>query len=243
MRGKQPVIGMAVGPAPKLLAGKHVFNTPYLHAVECSGGVPLLLPATEQPGAAETYIDLIDGLLLPGGVDVTPALYGQDPVPQVTYLLEDLDRLELALVRLAVEKGKPILGICRGMQLVNVAFGGTLYQDLPSQYPGCLGHSQDASTRSQRTHRVKLTPDSVIGSLLGTEMISVNSYHHQAVKDAAPGFTVTARALDGVVEAIEDPRRKVLAVQWHPEELVDRYPVFRALFRHLVEEAADACAR
>lgn len=193
-RLKKPVIGMFVGPFPKLVPGKHMMNSPYIHAVAGAGGTPLLLPVTGDPSAAEAYIELLDGLLLPGGADITPTLYGEDPVSQVTYLLEDQDRLELSLIRLASERQMPILGICRGIQLLNVAFGGTLYQDLSSQYPGCIGHSQDMSTQSQLTHRAQLVSGSLMEQLLGTESLFVNSYHHQALKETASGFTVSAYA-------------------------------------------------
>lgn len=231
----KPVIGMAIAQLPKLIQGKHIFNSPYIHAIELTGGIPLLLPATGTKAYAETYIRLIDGLLLPGGVDVNPLRYGEDPVRQVTYLSDELDELELELIRLAVQQNKPVFGICRGMQLINVAFGGTLYQDLPSEYPNCIGHSQDMAIRSQLTHRVKLSHGSLTASVLGKTELCVNSYHHQAVKDIAPGFVVSGKAFDGVVEAIENPEQNIWGVQWHPEELVDDYPDFQKLFRHLVE--------
>ncbi|WP_369282321.1 gamma-glutamyl-gamma-aminobutyrate hydrolase family protein [Oscillibacter sp. GMB15532] len=237
MSKKKPAIGMVIGPSPALMTGKHIVNTPYIQAIVHAGGTPLLLPVTGDPATANEYIDLLDGLLIPGGADVTPTLYGEDSVPQVTYMLEDQDRLELALIHLASERQMPIFGICRGIQLLNVAFGGTLYQDIPSQCPGCIGHSQDVSTRSQMTHRVQLVPGSLMEQLLGAEPLFVNSYHHQAIKELAPGFSVSACAADGVVEAFENEARHIYAVQWHPEELVDRYDRFRPLFRHLVEEA------
>ena len=122
-------------------------------------------------------------------------------------------------------------------------FGGTLYQDLPAQYPGVLGHAQDMAIRGQLTHRVTLEPDSLLEKLLGGEPLSVNSYHHQAVRTPAPGFTVTARAADGVIEGVEDPERNLYAVQWHPEDLVESHPRFRSLFRHLVERAEQYAGR
>ena len=233
----KPVIGMIAAANPKLLAGRHLINTSYVRAVIAAGGTPLLIPADEHPERAEEYMPLLHGLLVPGGEDVTPALYGEDPVPQVTYVNEDKDRTEMALACLAAERGIPIFGICRGMQLLNVCFGGTLYQDLPSQHPGALGHAQDMAIRSQLTHRVKLESGSLLERLLGEEPLSVNSYHHQAVRTTAPGFTVTATAADGVVEGVEAPGRNLYAVQWHPEDLVERHPRFRPLFRHLVEQA------
>ena len=239
----RPVIGMITAPNPKLLHGRHLINTSYVRAVIAAGGTPLLIPSDEDDGLAAEYLPLLHGLLVPGGEDVTPALYGEDPLRQVTFMYEEKDRMELALIRGAVERGMPVFGICRGIQLLNVCFGGTLYQDLPAQYPGVLGHAQDMAIRGQLTHRVTLEPDSLLEKLLGGEPLSVNSYHHQAVRTPAPGFTVTARAADGVIEGVEDPERNLYAVQWHPEDLVESHPRFRPLFRHLVERAEQYAGR
>lgn len=239
----RPVIGMITAPNPKLLHGRHLINTSYVRAVIAAGGTPLLIPSDEDDGLAAEYLPLLHGLLVPGGEDVTPALYGEDPLRQVTFMNEEKDRMELALIRGAVDRGMPVFGICRGIQLLNVCFGGTLYQDLPAQYPGVLGHAQDMAIRGQLTHRVTLEPDSLLEKLLGGEPLSVNSYHHQAVRTPAPGFTVTARAADGVIEGVEDPERNLYAVQWHPEDLVESHPRFRLLFRHLVERAEQYAGR
>lgn len=239
----RPVIGMITAPNPKLLHGRHLINTSYVRAVIAAGGTPLLIPSDEDDGLAAEYLPLLHGLLVPGGEDVTPALYGEDPLRQVTFMNEEKDRMELALIRGAVDRGMPVFGICRGIQLLNVCFGGTLYQDLPAQYPGVLGHAQDMAIRGQLTHRVTLEPDSLLEKLLGGEPLSVNSYHHQAVRTPAPGFTVTARAADGVIEGVEDPERNLYAVQWHPEDLVESHPRFRPLFRHLVERAEQYAGR
>ena len=239
----RPVIGMIAAPNPKLLHGRHLINTSYVRAVIAAGGTPLLIPSDGDDGLAAEYRPLLHGLLVPGGEDVTPALYGEDPLRQVTFMNEEKDRMELALIRGAVDRGMPVFGICRGIQLLNVCFGGTLYQDLPAQYPGVLGHAQDMAIRGQLTHRVTLEPDSLLEKLLGGEPLSVNSYHHQAVRTPAPGFTVTARAADGVIEGVEDPERNLYAVQWHPEDLVESHPRFRPLFRHLVEQAEQYAGR
>ena len=235
----RPVIGMITAPNPKLLHGRHLINTSYVRAVIAAGGTPLLIPSDEDDGLAAEYLPLLHGLLVPGGEDVTPALYGEDPLRQVTFMNEEKDRMELALIRGAVDRGMPVFGICRGIQLLNVCFGGTLYQDLPAQYPGVLGHAQDMAIRGQLTHRVDLAEGSLMERLLGREPLSVNSYHHQAVRTPAPGFAVTATAADGVIEAVEDSRRNLYAVQWHPEDLVVPHPRFRPLFSHLVELAGQ----
>lgn len=234
----KPVIGMIAAPNPKLLQGRYLINTSYVRAVIAAGGIPLLIPSDRDASMAAEYLPLLHGLLVPGGEDVTPALYGEDPLPQVTFMNEDRDRIELALIRQAVDRGIPIFGICRGMQLLNVCFGGTLYQDLSVQCPGALGHTQDMTIRGQLTHRVMLESGSLLESLLGSEPLSVNSYHHQAIRTPAPGFVVTARAADGVIEGVEDPVRNLYAVQWHPEDLVEPHPRFCSLFQYLVDKSA-----
>ena len=237
---RKPVIGLVAAEHPKTIAAKHLVNTPYINALIAAGATPLVIPVDRDAGRAEEYIPLLDGLLVPGGEDVTPILYGQDPVPQVTYSNADKDRMELALVRLAAERHLPIFGICRGIQLMNICFGGTLCQDLPSQRPNRICHYQDMAIRSQLTHQVSLAPGSLMERLLGGDSpLYVNSYHHQALETVAPGFSVTATAADGTIEAMENAAGDIYAVQWHPEELVELHPRFRPLFRHLAELAAQ----
>lgn len=233
----RPRIALAAAGNPSLLPGKHIVNTPYINAILAAGGAPVLVPVGGGPERARDYIDILDGLLLPGGEDVTPNLYGEEPRPQVTYMNEDRDRLEMELLALALERRLPVFGICRGMQLLAASLGGALYQDLPTQQPGSVAHSQDRSIRAQLTHRVTLAPESMLEELLGKEPLRVNSYHHQAVKTPPPGFQITAWAADGVAEGMENLDGSVYAVQWHPEELVERYGRFRPLFRRLVELA------
>jgi putative glutamine amidotransferase len=182
----------------------------------------------------------LDGLLLPGGVDVAPALYGEDPHPKLGKVEGPLDEAELVLARWALADGLPLLGVCRGIQTLNVAAGGTLYQDLPSQYPGALRHSCSPPDypRQHRAHAVHVEPGSRLATILNAHETMVNSRHHQAVKDLAPGFVVSARAPDGVIEGIEgEDERFAVGIQWHPESLAADDPQMLALFQALVRAA------
>ncbi len=237
----KPVIGIVFGEDPAQGVGrKCMLNSSYIEAITEAGGIPLPIPVTDDPGRALDYIDMLDGLLLPGGEDVTPYLFGEEPVPQVTYVMENTDRMELEVLRLAMERHLPVFGICRGIQLLAVAMGGKLYQDLPSQLPGGIAHKQSTAVRSQLSHTAAVEPGSLMERLLGKEPLRINSFHHQAVREVPAGFRATATAPDGVIEAMENADGTMFAVQWHPELLVERYPRFRPLFSHLVEQALRA---
>lgn len=205
----------------------------YITSLEKAGArVRVLEPERDALPAA---LDECDGILLTGGVDVDPAEYGEAPHPTVE-LDASRDTYELALARLAIAKDMPLLAICRGSQVLNVAAGGSLIQDLPSQHPSSIVHSE-AEAKDTIAHDVVIEPDTCLSVLLGAPRIAVNSRHHQSVKDAAPGFVVSAKSPDGVVEAIE---RKDAAfcvgVQWHPENFWATGQ-FRSLFDGLVEAA------
>ena len=200
----------------------------YTDAVHAAGGVPL--PACGV--CAEEMAQLCDGLLLSGGVDLDPALYGEVPINDTVQVIPQRDAFELALFRAFWERGKPILGICRGCQLINVALGGTLYQDLVEQKG--LHHS-DPELR----HEVRTEENCVLRELFG-EAFCTNSTHHQSVKDAAPGLRITARSADGVVEAFEHESGLLLATQFHPERLIGalwdpRTPDFAPLFGRFIK--------
>lgn len=204
-------------------------------AIGAAGGIPVLIPINIGVGPAEAYAQMIDGLLVPGGEDVTPALYGQDPRPQVVLSRQAKDDFELALIHAVKALNKPIFGICRGLQILNVALGGTLIQDIPSQVKGAISHRQLTEIRGELFHRVKLEGESVLRRLLPDEEFEVNSLHHQGIEALAEGLRVTARSADGLIEGIESADGCIYAVQWHPECLFARYPHFLPLFTHLVE--------
>jgi putative glutamine amidotransferase len=210
----------------------------YPQSVERSGGAPVLLPRSDDEDVIASVMSAVDGLLLSGGGDVVSLLYGAEPHPKTTYQDPIRDRMEFQAVRLAMDSRLPILGICRGIQSLNVALGGTLVQDIGSELPGASQHY----TRERETvlaHTIDIEPDSLLAKVLGTTTTAVNSWHHQAVGDVAEGLRVNCRARDGVIEGLEaDDGRPVLAVQCHPEACCEDYPLFQKLFDWLVEEAA-----
>jgi putative glutamine amidotransferase len=180
-------------------------------------------------------------VLLTGGEDVDPALYGQDRIEKCGEPNKARDETEIAMSLAARELGKPLLAICRGPQVLNVAFGGTLIQDIPSQVPGALKHNADEE-RASRVHDVSIEPGSLTAKAIGATEVSVNSLHHQSIRDVAPGFVVSATAPDGIVEAIEWDGDDwwALAVQWHPEEMNDSpEPWDRGLFRAFADRLAE----
>jgi putative glutamine amidotransferase len=212
--------------------------TAYLRSVEAAGGVPVAL-MTAPPLEAPPLLDGVQALLLTGGSDVDPALYGEAPHPRLGPVFRDRDDFELALVREALERDLPILGICRGHQVLNVATGGTLLQDIPSDLVGGEVHDSERE-RWQRSHDVRILPGTRLRELLGEDTVAVNSFHHQAVKDLGRGLRVSAvSGKNGVVEGIEaEASRFVLGVQWHPESFWNQAEDFGALFEGLVREGA-----
>ena len=192
-------------------------NAAYVRAVLAAGGVPIILSPLMGASLAAHALEGADGLLLTGGEDIDPSWYGADPSPLLSPPSRERDLFELALFAVARQRQQPILGICRGIQLINVGLGGTLTQDLPTERPGTVQHRPDGS-RDTRSHRIQVTPGSRAAEALGTSSLSVNSSHHQAIRDLAPGLCATGWSDDGVIEAAESPAGEpwLLAVQWHP---------------------------
>ena len=188
------------------------------------GAIPLIIAFPDDVSKvdqlAQDYVQLIDGLMLPGGPDVDPTFYGEEPHPKSGMTLYQKDRFEIALIKAALAADKPIFGICRGIQIMNVAMGGTLYQDLESQYPELKIQHPQATLGQFATHHVELTAGSKLAKLYGQSTIKVNSRHHQAVKAVGKGLKVTAVAPDGVIEGMESTDTDLfLGVQWHPENM------------------------
>jgi putative glutamine amidotransferase len=214
-------------------------NAAYLRSVLAAGGVPLVLSPLLGASFAARALEGVDGLVLTGGEDLDPSWYGAAPSPFLDPPSRERDLFELALFACARQRGLPILGICRGIQLINVALGGTLYQDLPSERPGPVEHRPDGA-RDLRSHRVRIQPGSRAAAALGTTELRVNSSHHQAIKELASNLVATGWTDDGLIEAVETSANApwLLAVQWHPEEMhADSAAPERGLFAALMQEA------
>jgi putative glutamine amidotransferase len=240
-----PRIGVTGVTRHVLGAERSQVNAAYVHAVVRAGGIPLILPPLIRLQDAGTVLDSLDGLVLSGGEDVDPTHFNSAPHPALGDVDPVRDAFELALFREAWQRRLPVLAICRGIQLVNVALGGTLWQDIPSERPGALGHKQ-AGDRDDRTHPVELVPGSRLAVALGTTRCDVNSFHHQSVRDLAFGLAVTATAPDGEIEGLESATGApwLLAVQWHPEEFhADGGAPDQGLFAALVREARPETQR
>jgi putative glutamine amidotransferase len=208
----------------------------YIEALQAAGGLPVLIPETLPDEDAQQLYALLDGLVLPGGGDLDPNVYGETQHPATDSIDPERDRVELYLTRQALAGQKPFLGICRGVQVMNVALGGTLYQDLPSEYPGAVQHYFRAP-EFQRGHSVQVEEESLLARCLGAPLVVVNSRHHQSARVVAPGLQVVARAPDGVIEALELPGHPfALGVQWHPENLTATASM-RGLFEGFVAAA------
>jgi putative glutamine amidotransferase len=214
----------------------------YVHAVARAGAAPLLIPPLADKALLRTLYELLDGLLLSGGEDVDPAYYGEPRHEKCVLVSHDRDETELTLVRWAVDDEKPLLAICRGIQVLNVALGGSLYQDIQAQVPGADKHDwHPGYPRDRLSHTAIVAPQTRLAQILGPldspcPLYRVNSLHHQAIKDVAPGLIVAARAPDKIVEAVEaEGHPFAIGVQWHPEELANNDTQAQRIFGALVE--------
>ena len=218
---------------------KITINQDYVEAVLRADGTPVLFPVTSDRDQLSALLDRVDGLLLTGGPDVDPAEYGESRKPCCGNCSLCRDAMELPLCREALERRIPLLAICRGMQILSCLLGGNLYQDLAEQYGTALSHPR-YDVPGDPAHEVNVKSDTLLASIVGPGMLSVNSRHHQGIRECGKGLKVCAVAEDGLIEGVELPDHPfVLGVQWHPESLSDRYPAHQKLFNAFVQ----ACRR
>jgi putative glutamine amidotransferase len=236
-----PLIGITTSVTVGQTPERAYVNGTYIRAVQAAGGIPLLLTPHFTPAVQTALWQRLDGLVLTGGGDIDPARFGEARHPAVDDVSPARDELELGLTRRAIADDVPLFAICRGMQVLNVALGGTLVQDIPSEWPNALVHTQKAP-RHEATHPVKVMGEGTrLGRVLGSPEVAVNSMHHQAIKRLGEGLREVAWAPDGVIEGVEMPgdERFVLGVQWHPEELAGHDQAARKLFDAVVDAARD----
>lgn len=231
-QNRRPVIGIS-GSCPQ---GWVSVRDEYTNAVSRAGGIPIVLPVTADSILVEEYANLIDGLILSGGEDIQPAYYGEKIFNETVECIPRRDTADFLLLRASLRRKLPVLAICRGEQLVNVMFGGSLYQDLPSQYDTIVHHHQE-NARNGAQHIVYLEPGSRLHELLGVDSVGVNSFHHQAVKKLGEGLKVSARAADGTIEGFEGDG--LFCVQFHPEAFVSAGDdTFLPIFTDFVKQAS-----
>jgi putative glutamine amidotransferase len=234
-----PVIGLptlAIPPGPK--PPRYGINQSYVRALVAAGCAPVMIPLLDDDERLRAIYERLDGIVFPGGADIAPGEYHEEPIGDLNVIEAARDRTELTLARWAFADDLPILGICRGQQVLNVALGGSLWQDLRYQAVTSVEHSDaDGRARDAMIHRVRLDPDSRLAQLIDETDVEVNSLHHQAIKTVASQLRVTGKSNDDVIEAVESPdRRFLIAVQWHPEE-IDDLPWVQRLFAGFAQAA------
>jgi putative glutamine amidotransferase len=247
----RPVLGVptqnlqSLGGVPADIPASWVMSQRYIRALSAAGGLPWMIPLVgDEPETLRGIYDELDGIFLPGGADIDPANYGEEAHARCDRSDPARDEVELALVRWALVDGKPVLGVCRGLQLVNLAAGGTLYQDLAEQMPGSIKHDYfpfgGRYPRDYLAHEVHVAERTKLAEIFGAGALKVNSMHHQGVRRLGDQLVASALAPDGLVEGIESANGSYLvAVQWHPEALVENSEASRRLFASFVDAATD----
>ena len=240
---RKPRIAVACNmdtPGPRTICG---VISRYMEALLAAGGAPFIVPMTSDKGLLNEYLDVADGVFVPGGIDVCPNLYGESPDPNLGRTDVELDEFQLSLIRLAHERFMPICGVCRGVQVMNVAFGGTLVQHV-GNIPGAISHRQQNTDGDRPYHKLRAEENSFIAEVFGVDF-GVNSFHHQAAKAVAPGFRITSHAPDGIIESLEriDNEHWEVGVQWHPERMIYKETENLELFKRFVTECRKRSRR
>jgi len=228
---KKPIIGFSSLKSDSLKTSYHILNDEYSKAIIQAGGIPYLLPAEKK--IIKESLSSVDGIIIEGGPDVHPSYYKEKKIHPTTKFIKERDEFEIPLIQEAYKKNIPIFAICRGIQILNVAFGGSLYQDIPSEYEKPLNHNCKEETLF---HSILINEESLLYKILGRKKIKVNTTHHQAVRKVAPLLKVTAMSPDCIIEAIEGKTKNfVLGIQWHPEKLYINSPLHFRLFQSFIK--------
>lgn len=217
---------------------RQYINAAYISAVEDAGAVPFIIPVSNDLEKTKKLIDLCDGLLFPGGEDIDPGYYGENPHKNLGEIRPEVDKFLFHSLLYALEQRKPALGICKGMQMMVVATGGSLYQDIYSQREEETFLHCQSGRRTYGVHQVQIDKDSRLFQILETGQIATNSMHHQSVRTLGKGLRLSAHTEDGIVEAVESLDGRLIGVQWHPEEMVPESGAMKRLFKNLIQRAS-----
>lgn len=229
-----PIIGIV---ACGLQNNRQFVSHPYIRAIESAGGLPLVIPRITQDALFPNYAAICDGFLFCGGNDISPLLFGEDLMTDIGHTDEHTDRFHLAFMRYLLPLSQPLLCICRGMQVLNIALGGNIYQDISLCKKHTLNHMQLSNSRSDVCHKVSFSHNSMLYNICGNDL-DTNSYHHQCIHNIGHDLKITGLTADGVIEAIETIDRPFsIGVQWHPECMYSTSPAMRELFSRFIEQA------
>lgn len=232
----KPVIGLTTQYDSTINRGVNRINCEYVNVVLEGGGIPFLIPNLTNLEDIDRYVGLLDGIIFTGGEDIGSHYFGEEPVKEVTYISHDRDRTEMALFQMAYERGIPIFGICRGMQLINIALGGTIYQDIYSMVDHVHGHTCEINLQ-EPYHSINISRETMMYEIFHKEKLLVNSLHHQALKELGKNLKVSAKAADGIIEAVESTNDIfLLGVQFHPETMSMKYKEFVKPFKYFIDK-------
>ncbi len=214
-------------------------STAYTDSIIRADGIPLIFPICNNENVVKKMVESVDGVLLSGGSDIHPFLFNEEPIKEIGTISQERDFLDFKVLQYAVEMKKPVLGICRGHQVINVFFSGNIYQDISSQTSSQIKHAQSAHT-NLATHKINIKKDSFLYDIFG-DSAEINSFHHQAIKDVADKFDVIATSNDGIIEAIEYKGDEfIVGTQWHPEKMTESNEKMQEIFNRFVEKCKNS---
>lgn len=231
----KPIIGLTCASENLVNRSINRLNYTYIKAVVKAGGIPIIIPIMENKENIYRYLDIVDGIIFTGGGDISAQYFGEEPIKEVDEICLDRDMTEMALFHEAYKRGRPIFGICRGHQLINIALGGSIYQDIYTQVANVLGHRCNDNVQDGY-HSISIKKDSMLFDIFQKENLVVNSQHHQSIKSLGKDLKITASATDGIVEAIESTNDNfILGVQFHPEAMAIKYEDFLKPFKYFLD--------